>query len=190
MTKRSPHIVGFGGTTSESSATLSALVRVLGAAGAQGATTELLPIHTLDIPMYAWGRAPTPDVQRMSEAFRNADAIVWASPLYHGTISGLFKNAIDWLEILADRDPPYLTDKPIGLIGVSAGVQSLQAITAMEQIARALRGWAIPLVVPVHRAPEVFEKDGAVKDARVDKQLAALGAELVRAATLFAARPA
>lgn len=187
MNKRAPFVVGFGGTTSPTSATLSALERVLDAARRAGATTELFALGQLDIPMYAWGRAPSADVVRMCDAFRAADAIVWSSPLYHGTISGLFKNAIDWLELLADRDPPYLADKPIGLIGVSAGIQSLQAITAMEQIARALRGWTVPLVVPIHRAPEVFAKDGALTDARVERQLEALGGELVRAARLFAA---
>ena len=31
-------------------------------------------------------------------------------------ISGSFKNALDWLILLAERDPPYLTNKPAGLV--------------------------------------------------------------------------
>ncbi|NUP13434.1 MAG: NAD(P)H-dependent oxidoreductase [Polyangiaceae bacterium] len=179
-------VVGFGGTLNPTSTTLVALRRVLSAASELGARTELIDAGTLSLPMYDWGAPSTPEVERFADAFHAADALVWASPLYHGTISGLFKNAIDWLEILADRSPPYLSDKPVGLIGIAGGAQSLQAITSMEQIVRSLRGWTVPLVVPINRASEVFDKmNGGLRDVRVDEQLHALGTELVRAAHMF-----
>jgi len=31
--------------------------------------------------------------------------------MYHGTISGSFKNALDWLQLLADRDPRFSLTK-------------------------------------------------------------------------------
>ena len=71
------------------------------------------------------------------------------SPLYQGTVSGAFKNALDWLHLLGDRDPPYLHDKVIGLVSAAGGVHGLQAINTMEFSVRALRGWAVPYVVPV-----------------------------------------
>src|SRR5258707_1224295 len=51
---------------------------------------------------------------------------------------------------------------------------------------RALRGWAVPLVLPIPQAWQVF-KEGRVLDKRVEEQLRALGHELARAAQLFAA---
>jgi len=66
--------------------------------------------------------------------------MLWSSPLYHGTISGSFKNALDWLQLLGDRQPAYLTDKVIGLISTAGGTQGLQAVNTMEFIVRALRG--------------------------------------------------
>jgi len=51
---------------------------------------------------------------------------------------------------------------------------------------RALRGWAVPLVLPIPQAWQVF-KDDSVVDPRVEQQLRALGHELARAAELFAA---
>ncbi len=178
-------IVGFGGTLSKTSSTTSALSAVLSGARELGADVELVELGALGLPHYEWGMEPPPAALAFADTLYASDAMVWASPLYHGTISGLFKNAIDWLEILRDRTPPYLTDKPVGLLGVAAGAHALQAVSAMEHIVRALRGWTIPLVVPINRAGEVFEKDGTVKDARVQKQLAALSVELVRAAKLF-----
>lgn len=184
-------VVAFGGTLNPKSTTLIALRCVLDEAAARGAETELMDVGTLSLPTYDWGAPPTPAVERFVASIYAADALVWGSPLYHGTISGLFKNAIDWLEVLSDRAPPYLTDKPVGLIGIAAGAQSLQAITTMEQIVRSLRGWTVPLVVPINRASEVFDKvDGVLRDARVEAQLRALGGELVRASKVFRASPA
>ena len=77
--------------------------------------------------------------------------------MYHGTVSGSFKNALDWLQLLSDRDPPFLTTKVEGLIGTAGGVQGLQAVNTMEFAVRALRGWAVPLVIPVARVWEAFD---------------------------------
>ena len=55
------------------------------------------------------------------------DAMIWSSPTYHGSVSGSFKNALDWLILLAERTPPYLSNKPIGMITTAGGVQGLQA---------------------------------------------------------------
>ncbi len=112
--------------------------------------------------------------------------LLWSSPLYHGTISGSFKNALDWLHILADHDPPYLTDKVIGLISTAGGVQGLQAVNTMEFVVRALRAWAVPLVQPIPRAWESFADDGSVRNPAVAEQLGVLGREVVRAARQLA----
>ena len=45
--------------------------------------------------------------------------------------SGSFKNALDWLKLLGDRNPPYLTDKVVGLISTAGGMQGLQAVNTM-----------------------------------------------------------
>jgi hypothetical protein len=98
--------------------------------------------------------------------------------------AGAFKNALDWFQLLSDRNPPYLTDKVVGLISTAGGTHGLQAVNTMEFAVRALRGWAVPLVLPIPQAWQAF-KDGKVADARVEEQLRALGRELARAAQLF-----
>jgi FMN reductase len=45
------------------------------------------------------------------------------SPMYQGTISGAFKNALDRLHGLGAREPPFLFDKVIGLISAAGGTQ-------------------------------------------------------------------
>jgi FMN reductase len=97
------------------------------------------------------------------------------------------KNALDWLHVLGSRDPPYLYDKVIGLISAAGGTQGLQAINTMEFSVRALRGWAVPYVVPVASAARVFDRDGRIQDQAVELQLKTLGSEVVRVAQRFAA---
>ena len=102
--------------------------------------------------------------------------------MYHGTVSGALKNALDWLQLLADHDPPFLTDKPIGLVSTASGVQGLQAINSMEYAVRALRGWAMPLVVPVSHALRAFDHDGRPRVPELQRQLEAMARGVVAAA--------
>src|SRR5207302_2060605 len=125
-------------------------------------------------------------VHAFCETVFRAHGMLWSSPLYHGTISGAFKNALDWLQLLNDHKPAFLTDKVIGLISTAGGTHGLQAVNTMEFVVRALRGWAVPLVLPIPQAWQAF-KGGRVLDKRVEEQLRALGRELARAAQVFAA---
>ena len=69
----------------------------------------------------------------------------------------------------------------------AGGVQGLQAVNTMDFIARSLRGWSVPLVLPVAQSWQSFDPDGHLKDEAVATQLRKLGAEVVRAARQFQA---
>jgi FMN reductase len=175
-------IVGLGGSTSVPSSSFRCLEFALLAAKGHGVETLAVHVGELALPQYVH-EAPVPDAaHKLAEAVASADAMIWSSPLYHGSVSGLFKNAIDWLEVLGHRDPPYLGGKPIGLIGVAGGGQGLQAINSMEYIVRALRGFTVPFVVPVAKGHKVFDEQGTLVDVATGKQLTNLGKEVVEAA--------
>ena len=183
-------VVGIGGSLAPGSSSLAALKIALDGAKAAGAETELFDIRELDLPMYSPDVKEVPDsVSRLCDSVYRADGLVWSSPLYHGTISGSFKNALDWLQLLSDRTPPYLTDKVIGLTSAAGGTQGLQAVNTMEFIVRALRGWAVPLVIPIAEAWRVFDNQGYSKDPKLTDLLHALGAEVARAAKQFSRAP-
>jgi len=181
-------VAGLGGSLAAGSASLAALRVALDGAASAGAATTLLDLRRLNLPFYLPGTTDVPPAAReLAEAVHAAQGLLWASPMYHGTVSGAFKNAVDWLQLLADRDPPFLTDKVVGLISTAGGVQGLQAVNTMEFVVRALRGWAVPLVLPIPYASQAFDEAGAPRDARVGDQLRALGAEVVRAARQMSA---
>ena len=184
---RPVRVVGLGGSLREESTSRTALQVALEGAAASGADVELIWVRDLDLPLYTAEHAPPPDAHRLAETVYNADALIWSSPTYHGSVSGSFKNALDWLILLAENDPPYLSNKPIGLVTTAGGVQGLQAVNTMDFIARALRGWSVPLVLPVAQSWQSFDPDGHLKDEAIAAQLRRLGAEVVRAARQFQA---
>jgi len=181
-------IVGLGGSLARTSRSLAALKVALDGASEAGAATTLLDLRELDLPLYnpEDEREPPQGATTLIEACYSADGMLWSSPMYQGTISGAFKNAIDWLHALGSREPPFLHDEVIGLISAAGGTQGLQAINTMEFAVRALRGWAVPYVIPVASAFRVFDSEGRVTDEGVELQLLKLGAEVVRVATRFA----
>ena len=182
-------IVGLGGSLSKHSSSLAALGIALEGAAEAGAKTEIFDVRELALPMYEPGADAPPAVLKMAEAMYNADGLVWSSPMYHGTISGSFKNALDWLQVLGNRQPSYLTDKVVGLISTAGGVQGLQAVNTMEFVVRALRGWAVPLVLPIAQAWKAFDGQGKPTDPNLTEQLRALGREVARGSCQFALTP-
>lgn len=180
-------VVGLGGSLAAPSSSLAALRIALEGAAEGGARTGLFDMRELELPMYSPDLEAPDSVRRLCEAVYEADGLLWSSPLYHGTISGVFKNALDWLELLGERRPAYLTDKVVGLISTAGGTQGLQAVNTMEFIVRALRGWSVPLVIPIPQAWRVFDDTGKVSDPKIAEQLRSLGREVTRAARHFKA---
>jgi len=177
-------VVGLGGSLREASRSRAALeVALAGAAGA-GATVELLDLRRLELPMYSPEQeAEMPEVVRtLLDVCYDADGMLWSSPMYNGSVSGSFKNAIDWLHMLGSREPSFLHDEVIGLISAAGGTQGLQVVNTMEFSVRSLRAWAVPYVVPVAQATGVFADSGDVQNRAVEQQLRLLGEEVVRVA--------
>ena len=186
---RPPLVVGIGGTTSPGSATERILRASLDAAGALGARTRLFAGADLDLPMY--GRAGShPRALALVDALARADGVILASPAYHGTVSGLVKNALDHAEDLRLADPPYLEGRAVGCIAVAGGPQAGAAtLSALRAVTHALRGWPTPLGVAVDTSDRVFGADGAVDDAVVLCRLDLLAEQVVSFARATA-RPA
>lgn len=184
---RPVRVVGLGGSLRAGSTSRTALQVALEGAAASGAEVELIWVRDLGLPLYTAEHGPPAGAHEFADTVYRADAMIWSSPTYHGSVSGSCKNALDWLILLAERTPPYLSNKPIGLVCTAGGVQGLQAVNSMDFIARALRGWSVPLVLAVPQAYRSFDLDGHLTDEDVAAQLRKLGAEVVRAARQFQA---
>jgi FMN reductase len=186
-THRKPHVVGIGGTLRDGSTGLRALEEALRAAEEAGATTELLDLRELALPMYEPGKPLEEygeNVEKLVEAMRGADAMLWSTAAYHGTLAGVTKNALDFAQFMARDEKPYLQDKVVGLIATAGGnMAAVNAINAMVNVIHALRGVAAPLPVPVTQSWKVFDKEGNVWDEGIADRLETLGKLVVEMAT-------
>ncbi len=186
-----PLIVGIGGTTRPNSSCERLLRHALDLAGRRGARTELLGAADLAMPHYAPERPDrSPQARRFVETIARADAILISSPGYHGSVSGLLKNALDYIEDLRSDERPYLHGRAIGLI-VSAGGWQATATTlvALRSIVHALRGWPTPLGVCVNTAEPLFDDDGHGLSGPVAGQLGLLVEQLTQFADAFKTAP-
>jgi len=179
-------VVGIGGTLREGSTRLGALRRALEAGRDGGAETELLELREMNLSMYEPGRPLDdygPEVERLIEALREADALILGAAAYHGTLAGVTKNALDFAQFLARDERPYLEDRVVGLISTAGGEQAAAHTTdAMVHIVHALRGVVAPLVVTIPRAWQRSDDEGNITDERYGGRLDRLGRLVVEMA--------
>lgn len=181
----SVRIVGLGGTLRPGSSTERLVAAVLDRAAALGAQVEQITGPMLALPLYAYGDPPDEATERMIAALRRADGIVLASPGYHGSISGLVKNALDHVEAMS-RDPaPYFDERAVLCLATGGGWQGANAALAtLRSITHALRGWPTPLGLAVNTAAPLFDEAGALADPALAGQLDLAAAQLVGFARL------
>ncbi len=133
------------------------------------------------LPHYdPYGPTRTSEEIEFVEAVRAADALVIASPGYHGGVSGLVKNAIDLLEELREDARPYFDGRAVGLLVSAAGWQAGGAtLVALRGIVHAMRGWPTPIGVAINSIEQKpFDKSGALVDASIAASLDTMAKQL------------
>jgi len=89
-------ILGVASSMRESSYSTRVLKSALGKAEKRGAETKLLDLRELQLPMYHPEQNSSPELDKVTEYVKWADAFVLASPDYHGSMSGVMKNFLDF----------------------------------------------------------------------------------------------
>lgn len=173
------YIVGIGGTVSPNSTSETALRVALGGAQAAGARVELFSAADLELPFYDLKNPARCDgATRLIAALRGADGVIVSSPGYHGAISGLIKNALDYTEDMVRDERGYLTGLPFGCIGVAYGSQAAVSVLAnLRGIAHALRAFPTPYGAAIVAGPTVFEAGRCIDDV-VASRLALVGQQV------------
>lgn len=180
------HIVAIGGSTRPGSSTEMALRCAAAAAESHGALVTYILGRDLLLPIYdVQSSERTGAAQALVDAVRQADGLLIASPGYHGGISGMVKNALDYVEDLAREDPPYLHGRAVGCISVAHGWQAtVGTLAQIRQTVHALRGWPTPLGGTINSQLTQFDEDANPNDPAVAEQLATIGAQVVEFARM------
>lgn len=142
--------------------------------------------QALNLPHYD----PNPGVRSagaaaLVSALRQADGVVVSSPGYHGTISGLLKNALDYIEDMRNDDRPYLSERSVGIIVCADGIQAMgSTMNTLRSIAHALRAWPTPFAAAISSGARPFAPDGAAQSVEVEQSLKLLAAQVVEFAQM------
>jgi chromate reductase len=109
-------------------------------------------------------------VHQLRSAVAIADGLLVATPEYNHSFPGVLKNAIDWL---SRGSPSALTDKPVAIIGASAGRWGTRlAQAALRQVFTATEAQVMPgPMLFVAQASECFDLDGQLRDPKLASTL-------------------
>jgi chromate reductase len=164
------------------------LLRAAVEAAPEGVEVELFdPAAIGDLPIYDQdldqGSVPG-SVARLRAEWDDADAILFATPEYNGSVPGGLKNAVDWAS--RPRLEAPLRNKPVAVVGASQG--QFGAIWAQQDLKRILGIAGARVVgteIPVAVAHERFDHAGRLLDGEIFEQLrlhlSTLAAEAVAA---------
>ncbi len=181
-----PYIVGIGGTTRSGSTSERALAAALNRAKALGC--EVRAFGSGDMPFEPYDPA-RPDrseqaIQLVAE-LRRADGVIIATPSYHGGISGLVKNAIDFVEDMREGPRVYLEGRAVGCIVCADGPQAMgTTMMALRAVVHALRGWPTPYGAAISSRNRPFGADDVPADPDAVKACEIVGEEVVRFAQM------
>lgn len=151
--------------------------------------SELLPANTKleiadisDIPLY------NPDVERehgfpesvseLRAQVARADGLVFATPEYNWSVSGVLKNTIDWL---SRRPDPPMAGKVAAVMGSGGRLGTAYSQADLRRILGHLNVRIIDRpVVMIARGSEHFDDELQLTDPRYRAQVEGLLAELVK----------
>lgn len=181
-----PLIVGIGGTTRVGSTSERALRLALGKAEALGAQTRLFAGADLRLAHFDPNTGSRGQHESaLVEALRQADGVLIATPSYHGSISGMVKNALDYTEDLRNDARPYLESRAVGCIVCAEGPQAMGAtLAALRAIVHALRAWPTPYAAVVNTAGPAFDAGPDGADPQVRQQLDLVASQVMEFARM------
>ena len=181
-------VVGICGSIRRGSYTRMAVQIALRGAQELGAQTGLIDLKDYQL-VFCDGKEDEStlpeDVFKLRREVSQARGIILGTPEYHGSFSGVLKNALDLMGF------DEIEGKMIGLVGVSGGaLGAVHALNSLRAVGRALHAWVIPEQASIPEAWKVFDESGTLKDGDLEKRLKEVGRQVARFAYLHTSEKA
>lgn len=147
-----------------------------------GAETRVYDPHAL--PVFDRKSNDHPEVVKLREASIWSEGHVWVSPEQHGSMTGAFKNQIDWLP-LSDGAVRPTQGRTLAVMEVSGGSQSFNTVNQLRVLGRWMRMFTIPNQSSVPKAWQEFDGDGRMKPSPLRDRVVDVMEELFRMTLLL-----
>ncbi|KTG27212.1 NADPH-dependent FMN reductase [Haloferax profundi] len=152
------HVVAVVGSLRDHSFTRFALRYALDGAEAAGATTELVDLRDFDLPPLNADYDEQGDSVEFANIIDDADAVILGTPVYHGSYSGVLKNALDYCGF------DEFGEKTVGLLAVAGGSFPVTALEHLRSVCRSLNAWVLPHQAAVPRVSSAFDGEELLDD--------------------------
>jgi FMN reductase len=175
MSFKMTKIVGIIGSLRSDSYSALALQQAMERVKGLGASAETLDLKEMTLPFCDGGSdyPEFPDVEVLRTKVKAANGLILATPEYHGSVSGVLKNALDLMSF------EHLSGKVTGLISVLGGQPNSNALNDLRIIIRWVHGWVIPEQIAIGQAWQAFEQSGKLKDEKLGQRFDAFAQSLV-----------
>lgn len=168
-------IVGIAGSLRPDSYSQKALIIAAQRVEALGAEVEMIDLRQMQLPFCDGGKEypDYPDVERLQNAVSRADGIILVTPEYHGSVSGVLKNALDLMSF------EQLSGKVAGFISILGGQVNSNALNDLRLILRWVHGWVIPEQIAIGQAWKAFSPEGKLLDEKLSQRFDEFAQSLV-----------
>ncbi|MEM8542790.1 MAG: NADPH-dependent FMN reductase [Cyanobacteria bacterium P01_H01_bin.119] len=167
--------VAIAGSLRPNSYSHLALAEAVQRVRALGADVTVLDLREMNLPFCdgSGDYSDYPDVQVLSQAVAEADGLILASPEYHGSVSGVLKNALDLMGF------DEFSGKVAGVISVLGGQSNSNTLNDLRVILRWVHAWVIPEQIAIGQVWKTFGDDGKLQDDKLAQRFDAFAQSLV-----------
>ncbi|MCU0534570.1 MAG: NAD(P)H-dependent oxidoreductase [Hydrococcus sp. Prado102] len=168
-------IVGISGSLRPDSYSAQALEIAATRVRALDTEVETLDLRNMSLPFCNGGEEypDYPDVKKLQKTVKEADGLILVTPEYHGSVSGVLKNALDLMSF------DELSDKVTGAISILGGQSNSNALNDLRTIMRWVHAWVIPEQIAIGQAWKAFDKEGKLLDEKLSQRFDSFAQSLV-----------
>lgn len=179
-------ILAFAGSTRRDSLNKKLVGIAAARAREAGGEVTLIDLRDFQLPLYDGDLEETDglpeNATKLYELMKLHGALLLACPEYNSSISGVLKNAIDWVSRLRTGEPALaaFTGKVAALLSASPGAfGGLRGLSHVRSILQNIGVLVIPNQVSVPQANKAFAESGELVDDGISKKVSRLALELV-----------
>jgi NAD(P)H-dependent FMN reductase len=178
MPDEPPRVAGLAGSLREGSVSSAGLRTALEAAGEAGASTDLVDLRDLDLPLFDPEAPDPPGAVELRDRVGAADAVILATPMYHGSFSSPLKTALDHCGF------EEFEGKTVGLLCASGGRFPITALDHLRSVCRALDAWVLPTQAAIPGSHDALDDEGRLADGGIRERVRGLGKRTVEFARI------
>lgn len=179
-------ILAFAGSTRTDSFNKKILKTAVYGAREAGADVTVIDLRDFSMPLYDGdleAKLGIPENgKKLKDLFNSHHALLLALPEYNSSMSGVFKNSIDWVSRSAPGEDPLecFVGKVAGLISASPGsLGGMRGLVHVRAMLENIHVLVMPEQVCVSKAEEAFDENGNLKNEKIKKSIEKVGANLV-----------